>query len=305
MGTRRFERGMWAANVAFLGIASFFGAEGLSAVASMAMSPRSSPPYPEHFRDLPVADGHARTADPILARNPFDSVTGSLIKEAHAAESSPEGSQDPREAPACVKIHAVVIAAFEDPESSVAAFEVEGAPAVLRRRGGEIGAAKVEYIAFDRAFVREGGKLCQTQLFAPSTVPPVAEHKEATPHVEGGLDPRIAQGIVRDGPGRYRIERSVLEKLLEDQSEIMKGGQIRPEKEGDKTVGVRLAGVRPDRVFGLLGLQDGDVIRSLNGYDFTSPERMLEAYARLRGATELRLDFTRGGQATTYNYAIQ
>jgi general secretion pathway protein C len=58
-------------------------------------------------------------------------------------------------------------------------------------------------------------------------------------------------------------------------------------------------------LLGVLGLQDGDVIRSLNGYEFSSPERMLEAYARLRDATELRLDFTRGGQATTNKYAIQ
>jgi general secretion pathway protein C len=306
MGTRRFDRGMWVANAAFVGVAAFFGAQGLSAVASMALSrvPALSPPAAP---ELAAADTHARNADAILRRNPFDSITGSLLKVAYAAptESATE-SVDPRDAPPCAKIHTVVIAAFDDPEASVAALEVEGGP-VLRRRGGEIGTAKVEYIAVDRVFVRDAGKLCQAQLFAPpvATPAPAAEHKEATPHVDGALDPKLRDGITRDGPGRYRIERFVIDKLIEDQSEIMKGGVIRPEKEGDRTVGVRLAGVRPDRLFGVLGLQDGDVIRSLNGFDFSSPERMLEAFARLRNASQLTLDFTRGGQTTTYDYAIQ
>jgi general secretion pathway protein C len=96
-----------------------------------------------------------------------------------------------------------------------------------------------------------------------------------------------------------------MDKVLNDQSEITKGAMIRPERDGDRTVGVRLLKVRPDGLFGLLGLQDGDVMRSINGYDFGSPERMLEAYARLRQATQLVLEFSRGGTATTNTYDIQ
>jgi general secretion pathway protein C len=306
MHGRRFERALWVANVALVGIAAFFGAQGISAVVAFSLSPLPSPLAGWTAPDPEQPDGRALSAGPILARNPFDSVTGSLVKPPKTDDSTLQGDENAFSAPLCAKVHAVVIAAFEDPESSVAALEVEGADAVLRRRGGEIGAAKVEYIGFDRVFLREGGKLCQSQLFAPKVPVPAIERKEATPNVEaGGLDPKLAAGITRDGPGRYRIERFVVDKLIEDQAEIMKAGAIHPEKEGDRTVGVRLSGVRPDRLYGVLGLQDGDVIRSLNGYDFSSPERMLEAFARLRSATELHLDFTRGGQATTYTYAIK
>ena len=306
MGANRFERWLWVANIALVGVAAFFGAQGIAAVVAFGLSPLPSPlaSWDEPNRAEPEA--RSRSANPILARNPFDSVTGSLVKVAQVEEKVSDGSQSWIDAPACSKIHAVVIAAFEDEGSSVAALEVEGGETVLRRRGGEVGNAKVEFIAADRVFVDEGGKHCQSQLFAPRVTPVSAEHKEATPKVEpGALDPKLAAGITRDGPGRYRIERSVVEKLLEDQAEIFKGGVIRPEKDGDRTVGVRLAAVRPDRLFGVLGLQDNDVIRSLNGFDFTSPERMLEAFARLRNASQLELDFTRGGQPQTYSYSIQ
>jgi general secretion pathway protein C len=304
MGTLRIERSAWLVKTVMVSVAAYFGATGLSAVASMAM-PHGAVASPFAPPELTKHDALAKSADPILRRNPFDSITGSLLRVAYASEPTPErDSLDPRDAPSCDKIHATVIAAFEDPDVSVAALEVDGV-SLLRRRGGEVGTAKLEYISIDRVFLRQDGKLCQAQLFAPlpSQAPPRAG---ATPHVEpGALDPKIADGIVRDGPGHYRIDRRVVERLLEDQSEIMKGGVIRPEKEGDKTVGVRLAGVRPDRLFGVLGLKDDDVIRSLNGYDFSSPERMLEAFARLRNATQLVLDFTRGGQPSSYTYSIQ
>jgi general secretion pathway protein C len=292
------------ANAALIAIAALFGAQGLSAVASLALPLRPALCSHRIARELPVSDRPTVSAAPILRRNPFDSVTGSLLGVALAEEAPLPAGPDPLEAPPCTRIHAVVIAAFEDSEMSVAALEVEGTEPVLRRRGGEIGAAKVEYIGVDRVFVRDAGKLCRTQLFAPKAVVQAAEHVEATPHT-GGIDPKIAQGITRDGAGQYRIERSVLQRLLDDPSELMKGVQMTPEKEGDRTVGARLVGVRPDRLLGVLGLQDGDVIRSLNGYEFSSPERMLEAYARLRDATELRLDFSRGGQVTTNAYVIQ
>jgi general secretion pathway protein C len=308
MTTLRIGKAMWIANTLLVGVAAFFGAQGLGAVAKMALI-RGMPPLGVAPSASPTQgpNGQKPSSDAILARNPFDSVTGSLVKVAHADEGAPEDTYDPFNVPACTKLRAVVIASFSDPSASLAAFEVEGGEAVLRRKGGEIGPSRVEYIAADRVFVRDEGKICQAQLFAPAPVVLAKDRAPATPQPAGpgALDPVLAKGIERLGPGKYRIERSVVEKLLDDQSQIFKGGMMRPEKDGDRTVGVRLMGVRPDGLFALLGLQDGDVMRTLNGYEFSSPERMLEAYAHLRDATQLTIDFTRGGQATTHTYAIQ
>ena len=304
---RRIGEAMWIANILLVGVAAFFGAEGLSAVAKMAIV-SGMPPLGGAPLDAPRAsDPPARTitSESILARNPFDSVRGSLLPVAHTDDVASAETYDPFHLPACAKVRAVVIAEFTDPEASLAAFEVEGGEAVLRRRGGDIGQGRVEYIAADRVFVREEGKMCQAQLFAPAAIVQAKDRTAATPRAPDALDPAIAKGIERLGPGRYRVERSVVERLLDNQAEVMSGGMMRPEKEGDRTVGVRIFGVRPDRLFGVLGFQDGDVLRTFNGYEFSSPERMLEAYAHLRDATQLRVEFTRGGQATTSTYAIQ
>lgn len=305
----RLRRGVWATEIGLVALAAFFGAEGLSSVAGIALSAHTplvrAPPADVKDESLT----RPLSADPILARNAFDSVTGSLLPRA-TPDSLEADSSDPYDAPPCAGLHAVVIAAFADPEASIAALTTEAGTSFLRRRGGEIGAQHIEYITTDRVFVRDAttGKICQAQLFGAAVPPPARERAPATPSAgaeASAIDPALARGIARVGPTDFRVDRSVIERVLADQSEVMKGGIVRPERDGDRTVGVKLSGVRPERLFGLLGLQDGDMLRSINGYEFSSPERVLEALARLPSATELRLDFTRGGQATTYNYAIQ
>lgn len=75
-------------------------------------------------------------------------------------------------------------------------------------------------------------------------------------------------------------------------------GQVRvvPEQRDGKVVGLRLFGLRPNSLLSALGLKNGDRLESVNGFDLTNPEKALEAYARLRTASRLRLHLNRAGQ---------
>src|SRR5438132_4861502 len=91
---------------------------------------------------------HATSAAAILARNAFDSVTGPIGAPRDVdvdTPGEPEGTGDPRDAPACDGVRVVAIAASDDPQDSLAAFR-SGDVAVLRRRGGEIGSRRVAYV---------------------------------------------------------------------------------------------------------------------------------------------------------------
>jgi general secretion pathway protein C len=60
--------------------------------------------------------------------------------------------------------------------------------------------------------------------------------------------------------------------------------------------GMKVAFVRPGGIFARLGLQSGDTLRAINGLELTSPERVLEAYARFRTAPRLSVVIARDGQ---------
>jgi general secretion pathway protein C len=52
-------------------------------------------------------------------------------------------------------------------------------------------------------------------------------------------------------------------------------------------------------------MQNGDRLEQINGFDMASPEKALEAYARLRTASNLTVQLTRRGKPLTINFNIK
>ena len=69
--------------------------------------------------------------------------------------------------------------------------------------------------------------------------------------------------------------------------------------------GIKLFGLRPDTLLGTLGMQNGDKLQTINGFEVASPEKALEAYARLRTADHLNVQVNRGGQNMSIDYNIK
>jgi general secretion pathway protein C len=211
-------------------------------------------------------------------------------------------------------VKVLIIAASADPEWSFAAFGgASDNKSVLRRRGGEVGNKTVKFIGWDRVWLTSGNTLCQAEMFkAPETAPrPVATSTPAampTPAPTGGpgsLDPAIAKGIVKVSANEFNVDRGVVDKILENQADLMRQARIVPEQENGKMVGIRLFGVRQDTLLGVLGMENGDRLQTINGFDMTSPEKALEAYARLRTADHLTIQINRRGANQNLDYNIK
>ena len=93
--------------------------------------------------------------------------------------------------------------------------------------------------------------------------------------------------------------------ILENQSELMRQAKITPVQENGRTVGVRMTGIRSDTLLGVLGMQDGDRLQTINGFEIANPEKALEAYARLRTADKLTIQLNRGGKNVNLDYNIR
>ncbi len=252
-------------------------------------------------------------AEPILSRNPFDHVTGSLhpaVEDTTVASSDVDMS-DPWNAPVCDGVKVLVITASSDPEWSFAALTATGeTKSVLRRRGGEVSGKKLHFVGWDRVWFQNGSSLCQAMLFKQPDMPaakPVEVAPPPSPSKGGapGLDPALAKGIQKVSANEFNIDRGVVDKILENQSELMRQARIVPEQENGKTVGIRLFGIRPETLLGTLGMENGDRLQTINGFDMASPEKALEAYARLRTADKLVVQVNRRGQNMNLDYNIK
>ncbi|APS00016.1 type II secretion system protein GspC [Pajaroellobacter abortibovis] len=302
--------------------AAFFGAQGITQLIKIYInedqillnSPVSA--VRKHPLNMPIF--HSTSADAILERNPFDSVTGSLKKNAwedtQQASLTSSESIDPLEAPFCDGVKVLIIAASTEPDWSFVALSAGGdSKIILQRKGDEIGGKKIVFIGWDRVFLEGHAGLCQAVMFqdASASSPIAYSSSRFSPSSAGvgverdSLASEIAQGIVRLTPTEFNIDRSVIDKILENQAEFMKQARIMPEQEDGKTVGIRLLGIKPDTLLGILGMQNGDRLEAINGLDIASPEKALEAYARLRTADHLTIQMNRRGQPVTIDYNIK
>jgi general secretion pathway protein C len=82
--------------------------------------------------------------------------------------------------------------------------------------------------------------------------------------------------------------------------------RIVQDKEGDHVMGVKIFGIKSGSVLSMLGIQNGDRLETLNGFEMSNPEKMLEVYARLRtGADKLQLHLTRAGKPINVDYTVR
>ena len=262
-------------------------------------------------------------ADVIIARNPFDSVTGPLNAvpvDVPVPEKNAVDNTDPLTAPVCDAPTVFIVTESHDPLWSVAALQAPGEPRPrMHRVGDDVGGKKVEFIGYNprentpAVWLSSGSTLCQAMLFKvqptlPAAAAPAAAAAPPPPPPSGGPNPvpaDIASKIHKISDTEFDIDRSVVDKILENQAELMRSARIVPEQKDGKVVGVRLFGVRPDTLLGTLGLQNGDRLELINGFNMASPEKALEAYARLRTAPNLNVQVNRRGAPMTINFNIK
>jgi general secretion pathway protein C len=307
---------------ALIALAAYFQASGMGqlvaatvavegAVAPAATAPRSAP-------GAAANQEHATSAGPILSRNPFDSVTGPLDGkpiEAPSLQPVVQNHDDPYEDPPCDGTKVLLITQADDPEWSFAALAGPDGKATLRRQGDEVNGKTVFYVGWDRVWMTSGGARCQVMVGGkppPGKVASAAPPPSAAPEPTTGskrrsrkVPPEIAAKIHKVSETEFNVERSVVDQILENQAELMRTARIVPEKEGDKMVGVRLFGIRPDSLLGTLGLENGDRLSSINGFEMSDPQKALEAYARLKTADRLTVSVNRKGKPMNIDFNIK
>lgn len=315
-----------------IGAAAYFQASGMGQLvaSTLALDPSALPtaqaPPPRATPPTSNQD-HATSAAAILSRNPFDSLTGPLdgqkIELPDATPIKEEVNRDPYEDPDCDVAKVMLIVASDDPQWSFAALVGSDGKSQLRRQGDEIGGHTVYFIGdlrteeqrhngrreiFDRVWLNaaSGGR-CQLRIGgkapAKQAAPVVPAAKK--PPVKSGVPSEIADKIHKISDNEFNVERSVIDNILENQAELMKSARIVPEKEGDKMVGIRLFGIRPESLLGTLGLENGDRLGAINGFEMSDPQKALEAYAKLKTADHLTVSVNRHGKPMNIDFNIK
>jgi general secretion pathway protein C len=112
------------------------------------------------------------------------------------------------------------------------------------------------------------------------------------------------EGIRQVADDRYDIERSVIDSTLGDLSRIATQARIVPSFKNGVANGFKLFSIQPGSLYSSIGIENGDVIQRVNGYEINSPEKALELYQKLKESGHVTIELERGGRTIRKEYNI-
>ena len=321
-----FKKYFWVVVLGFLAVGALLGAKTLNTFLEAS------------FRALPEAPLDAATGAQTLVRP--GSKDPALIVSRHIfnSEAKPEDAKGPEKDPNAAVEPPSVLTGQGDPEemegcsvrdaeesdmdieiialivtdhrhwSFVQARERRGEEAKLFKLGDFIRSeAKVVGIKPRVMLFIRNNKCEKYTMFeerpkpkAPGMPSSAAPPKPGGPP-SGDVDPSRIKKI---GEDRYVIAREEVDKQLSNLNVLATQARIVPHFEGGQGAGFKLFAIRPGSLYSMIGIQNGDVIKQINGDMINSPDKALEAYARLKNSNNIVIDVVRNGQKKTLTYNI-
>jgi general secretion pathway protein C len=225
----------------------------------------------------------------ILARNVFDSASGALCPAKAVARSELPAPRLGETPPPCEGETRKLVAAVHserDPAWSFAEVTSTQSAAQLFQVGDRVDDNEVFAIYPTAVHLKQSsGHYCSLTMFDE----PAPSHTDIT-------------AVTKK---RFTVQRAIVDRVLQDPARGLRSISVVPQSKDGRMVGVQLFGIRRDSMLHALGLQNGDALLAINGLEIATPDAALEAYARLRSASNLSVSLERRGQPMTVDYAIE
>lgn len=134
---------------------------------------------------------------------------------------------------------------------------------------------------------------------------PSASATAASAPAPAGGAPTANTLASQTGAGNYIIDQRALNASLDNIGQAMTDARLLPSMKDGKVEGFRASEVKPQGIFGTIGIKNGDVLLRMNDFPIDSPEKAIQSFATLKGQSRIRLDLIRDGQPATFNYDIR
>jgi hypothetical protein len=126
-----------------------------------------------------------------------------------------------------------------------------------------------------------------------ATVTPPADERE------------VALYVRKIDDTHYEITEKTVDAVLANPMTVSKGARVVPAVKDGKPDGFKVYAIRPSSFYARIGLENGDTLQRINGYDISSADNALETYAKLRHGKAFELDITRRGKPMALTITIK
>jgi len=186
--------------------------------------------------------------------------------------------------------------------ASFALISVNGQPQEPFAIGQEVlSGAILQAVYPDRAILERAG--VSEALMLEGMAKPLPELTlDGLPAPAANLAPAGTRlGIREQAPNSYVVPRSAIDSQLKQPQQFLSQALMVPNAGG----GFLVREIQPGSVYESLGLQVGDVIRSVNGQPVNSVEDAMRIYGQSKNMRNLRVEIVRAGRPEMLQYNVQ
>lgn len=115
----------------------------------------------------------------------------------------------------------------------------------------------------------------------------------------------VAPGIHRMGQNQYRLDRKLVDSELNNMAPLFTQIRATPNMMNGQSSGFLLSEIQPNSVFQQIGLQDGDLLASVNGQSVGDPAKAMGLLQSLQTAPVITLGVIRNGAPVQLFYNIR
>lgn len=188
--------------------------------------------------------------------------------------------------------------------SSYALISVNGQPQEPFAIGQEVlNGAILQAVYPDRVILERGGIQESLMLEGMAKILPElgldglpAQRASSPAQANAGASP-----IQQQGPNSYVVPRSVVDAQMKQPQEFLSQALMVPNASG----GFLVREIQPGSIYENIGLQVGDVIRSVNGQPVNNVEDAVRAYQRFGKMQDIRVEVVRSGRPELLQYNIR
>lgn len=114
----------------------------------------------------------------------------------------------------------------------------------------------------------------------------------------------MGAGIKALSENEYEVPRGEIDKTLSNLNDVAMQARIVPAFKDGVATGFKILSPRSDSIYAKIGVQNGDVIRRINGFEMNSPEKALEIYTKLKEANRIDIELERNGSTVRKTYNV-
>ena len=297
----------WVVNLVVIGICAGFAGRAAGHILEGAYLAGDDVKAPQrHAAPPPVTKIHDKNGDTIVSRDIF--CSGCVPPKPVTPTDAAPSNEWTKSALQLELVSTMVCPSDENYSMAVVRdMSTKEKDPEMYHKGSTIGStgATVYRVTAKRLYILNNGRPEYLELDgnAPVAVaantPPVVQ--QPTINAELG---DIDKGVNCSG-NACTVDRSLVEKLLSNTTMLATAARFVPSIKDGKPNGFKLYAIRPQSIFGRIGLQNGDTIKAINGSEMTTPDAALGLYTKLRNASHLSVQVERRGETVTLDYTIR